>query len=151
MLPSLFFTCNSTVSEEVTNHNAMASETISVHVQYLQWQKLYEGEPPFLRLFKPTPGTEDDRATNLVFETKSVNVQDIRGLHTAPSLDSHGFRIVECATQVTDFSDPVSVNERYLAECEKLLRSTVEGADEVLCFDWRVSFPSSSYAANIQS
>ncbi|KAG4413917.1 hypothetical protein IFR04_012932 [Cadophora malorum] len=116
----------------------MASETISVQVQYLQWQTLYETEAPFLRLFKPTPGAEDDRATNLAFETKSVNVQDIRGLQTAPTLDSHGFRIADCATQVTDFSNPVSVNENYLAECEKLLRTTVEGADEVLCFDWRV-------------
>ena len=151
MLPPSFSTCKSQFNEEVTNHTAMASETISVQVQYLQWQTLYETEAPFLRLFKPTPGAEDDRATNLAFETKSVNVQDIRGLQTAPTLDSHGFRIVDCATQVTDFSNPVSVNEKYLAECEKLLRTTVEGADEVLCFDWRVSSPSSPYAANIQS
>ena len=80
MLPPSFSTCKSQFNEEVTNHTAMASETISVQVQYLQWQTLYETEAPFLRLFKPTPGAEDDRATNLAFETKSVNVQDIRGL-----------------------------------------------------------------------
>ncbi|KAK0114301.1 hypothetical protein ONS95_013795 [Cadophora gregata] len=117
---------------------SMASEPISVSVEYLQWQALYETEMPFLRLFKPRPGTKDDRATNLVFETKSVNLQDIRELKTAPTLDSHGFQIVDSGTQITDFHNPVIVNEEYLVECEKLLRATVADADEVFCFDWRV-------------
>ncbi|KAG4430927.1 hypothetical protein IFR05_013585 [Cadophora sp. M221] len=126
----------------------MASETISVPVQYLQWQPLYETERPFLRLFKPPPENEDDRATNLVFETKSVDLQDIRELETSPTLDSHGFQIVESATQITDFQNTVIVNEKYLAECEGILKATVGDADEVFCFDWRVRDSASQKSTN---
>ncbi|KAH6722503.1 hypothetical protein BKA61DRAFT_569031 [Leptodontidium sp. MPI-SDFR-AT-0119] len=126
----------------------IASETISVPVQYLQWQPLYETERPFLRLFKPPPESEDDRATNLVFETKSVDLQDIRELDTSPTLDSHGFQIVESATQITDFQIPVVVNEKYLAECERVLKATVGDADEVFCCDWRVRDSASQKRTN---
>lgn len=80
----------------------------------------------------------------MVFETKSVDLQDIRELDTSPTLDSHGFQIVESATQITDFQNPVVVNEKYLAECERVLKATVGDADEVFCCDWRVSYSSLS-------
>jgi hypothetical protein len=68
------------------------------------------------------------------FQSLSVDVADARSLSEPPTLDGEGFALEQHQTSVSDFYDPVAVEQVYYAEIAELLRRAT-GAAEVHVFD----------------
>ncbi len=68
---------------------------------------------------------------NLVLETHDVDIVDARGLKEAPSLETHGFTLVEHATTIQDFRVAESAQEIYRREIEELIHE-LTGAEKVI-------------------
>lgn len=109
--------------------------------QYLQWQKLYEKEKPFLLLRDVPPDAQDQRKNNLVFEDVEKVIRNTRDQKDSFTLDEHGFSYRIQYSKVASFSDQAYVDKVYLPEMEKLIKESVEGADKIFLFDWRVCRP----------
>lgn len=108
---------------------------------FLQWQDLYEIERPFQIFIDIPKDAKDQRDTNLVFEKVSCKIEDVRdGVHNL-SLDGNGFIYRRHATNVTDFTNRMTVDRNYLPEIEKFLKDELDGVDRVFFFDWRVRRP----------
>jgi hypothetical protein len=91
-------------------------------------------------------GHENLPNTNLVFRKTehTETIHDIRGRSAEQfTLDTNGFTYVRCPppalTRAWEYSDPKKIEDVFLPECEAILRREVEGADEVMIFDWKVS------------
>lgn len=113
--------------------------SITAPVKFLKWQDLYRHEKPF-ELFVDLPKeSQDQRRTNIVLEEKDVLFQDVRGKHHDFDLDHHAFMFTLHRSSLTDYAIREEVEKIYLPEVENLIKSTVEGADKVTIFDWRVS------------
>ena len=112
---------------------------ITTDINYAKWLDIYKEEKPYLVLYDIPEDHEDQRTTNIEFETVKKDVHDIRDSDTEFTLDQHGFTFKNACTTLRSFSDRRIVDEVYLPETEKLLREEVEGVDQVFFFDWRVS------------
>jgi hypothetical protein len=84
--------------------------------------------------------------TNLVFRKSehAETIRDIRGCSAEQfTLDTNGFAYIRCPppalTRAWEYSDPKKIEDVFLPECEAILRREVEGVDEVVVFDWKVS------------
>lgn len=110
---------------------------------YLVWDSIYEIEKPFQIYSDVPPEAEDQRQTNLKFELAPTAeiIQDVRGRESLFTLDSHGFQYTKHHSNVSEseFRDGTAVEDRYLPECELVLKQQLDGVDEILLFDWRVS------------
>lgn len=106
-------------------------------IQFVKWQPLYEKEKPFQLFLDLPPDVADQRKTNLVFETKQVDIKDIRGEEHNFTLDGNGFAY-GTIQGFHDIDSKDEVVQRYLPAVEDLLRQQVEGVDRVFIFDWRV-------------
>lgn len=109
--------------------------------RYLKWQELYKVEKPFQVLIDLPEDAELKRKTNMEFEDgPEVTISDVREVDSWPQMDTHGFTFVHHKSTLTgdQFFDKADVESKYLPECEKLLRSSLEGADEVYFFNWLV-------------
>jgi hypothetical protein len=90
-------------------------------------------------------GDEKPPNTNLVFRKSehAETIHDIRGSSDKFTLDTNGFAYIWCPppalTRAWEYSDPKKIENVFLPECEAILRKGVEGADEVVIFDWKVS------------
>ena len=108
---------------------------------YLQWKDIYNIEKPYtIQIDLPAEYAHLPK-TNLVFrEGREKVVHDVRGKIDSLSLDVHGFQYICQPTQLaeSDFSDPSKVDRNYLSECEKILRSSLEGVDQVHFYHWQV-------------
>lgn len=66
-------------------------------------------------------------------------IRDIRGRDVDMTLDENGFRYVKSATTFKDWDSQSSIGDEYLTEVEDLLRKEVDGCDEIIFYDARVS------------
>jgi hypothetical protein len=106
---------------------------------YLKWDKLYEAEKPF-QIFVDLPeGVDDPRTDNLIFESETEqDILDVRGREESFNLNDHGFQFVRHKTSVDIFDSKEKIENIYLAEMTDLLEKTLQGADRVVFFNWRV-------------
>lgn len=108
-------------------------------LQYIKWQSLYEDEKPYEIL---RPKSEYSSAniprSNLVFDTKHVVINNIRGEGRDFTLDDHGFQYLQHETKVTALKDKQCIVSQYIPEMEEMIRRVVPDADRVFCFNWRV-------------
>jgi hypothetical protein len=107
-------------------------------IQFLKWQPLYESEKPFQLFLDIPPEAPDERRTNLVFETRTVPIRNIRGEESRFSLDNNGF-VYRKFEGFKNLDSKDEVLNEYLPAVQRLLEREVEGAHKVLIFDWRVS------------
>lgn len=110
---------------------------------YLLWDPIYETEKPFQIYSDIPPEAEDKRQTNLKFELAAAaeTIEDVRGRESLFTLDSHGFQYIRHHSNVSEFEfyEGTGVEDKYLPECEEVLKQQLDGVDEILLFDWRVS------------
>lgn len=108
---------------------------------YLEWQDLYEVEKPFQILIDVPEDVPDKRTTNLLFSDKvEESVEDVRNQLDAFDLDTHGFtyRSYPSSVQGKDFADRALIERVFLPQCEKILKETMDGVDQVYFYNWLV-------------
>ncbi|RDW86107.1 uncharacterized protein DSM5745_02749 [Aspergillus mulundensis] len=120
---------------------------VSAHLTYLQWQPSYSHTRPYRNsqfIGRRRPNRKQQQAdTNLVFRVADhpETIRDVRGLPRF-DLDTNGFAYTRCGppalTEAWMYSDPKKIENIFLPECEDILRREVEGADEVMIFDWKI-------------
>jgi hypothetical protein len=111
--------------------------------QYLDWQDLYNIEKPFQVFSAEVPDDPDTRTTNLVFKNGPLeHIHDARGRESEFTVKDHGFAFRESTTALREPSLE-SVEQEYLPQMEKLIKSELQNVDRIFFFDWRVSFLSS--------
>ena len=126
---------------------------VQAKLTYLQWQPSYTHTRPyrigqFVGRRNPRKEKQREKTTNLVFKAAkhAETIRDIRGLTDGPAftLDANGFVYIKCPppalANAYDYSDPGKIENIFLPECENILRRHVEGADEVMIFDWKVGY-----------
>lgn len=68
------------------------------------------------------------RSTNARLRPRPVRIEDARGHSDDLTLERNGFCLERWPTQIVDFIDTASISDRYVAECEVLIR-TITGCD----------------------
>lgn len=116
------------------------TRSIRAELKFLKWQQLYELEKPFQIFINIPDDAKDRRTTNLNFENVQVELTDARTLTTQPSLDEHGFVYRHHEIASLDYTDRKEVESIYLPELESLLKTELDGVDQVFFFDWRVRY-----------
>lgn len=125
---------------------------VQAKLTYLQWQPSYTHTRPyrigqFVGRRNPRKEKHREKTTNLVFKAAehAETIRDTRGLTDEPAftLDANGFVYIKCPppalANAYDYSDPGKIENIFLPECKDILRRHVEGAVEVIIFDWKVS------------
>lgn len=87
--------------------------------------------------FRHQPGVPATRERNFGYETRQVEVENLRGREDVLerlSLDEHGFRFFERATRCERFTSEEEIRGSYYEECEGLMRE-LTGAKKVMFFD----------------
>ncbi len=125
---------------------------VEASFEFLQWQPSFETQKPYEVLLPLASLGENKNSiprSNLVFESRSVHVQDVRGHQDDFSLDTHGFQFVRQTSIVRNLKDRAAVSERYIPEMEELLRQHLQKAEgkevRTFCFDLRVCCHSCLY------
>ena len=120
------------------------AETIG-SIQFLKWQSLYETEKPFSTFADIDPDADDQRLTNLVFESQNVPINDLRKEDTTFTLDANGFKVAK----LPSFQGPLNedaIKSICLPQVERLIRNEMEDVRLVEVFDWRLCQSSTSRA-----
>lgn len=107
-------------------------------LQFVKWQDLYLEEKPFMLFIDPPKDGKDNRTTNIVYESRQVQFQDLRGREHLYDLDEHGFAYVHHQTDFQDYENLAAVETEYFAACSEILKNNLEGVDDIFIFDWRV-------------
>jgi hypothetical protein len=126
------------MSKTLNLRSSANEQSIKISLKFLKWQELYEIEKPFQIFIDIPKDAEDQRDTNLVFETVEINASDVRGWLQDLSIDTHGFVYLTHPTAFTDFTNKTAVEALYLPEVEKVLKQELDNVDRVFFFDWRV-------------
>jgi hypothetical protein len=84
--------------------------------------------------FEPPSG---EPRSNIVPDTRSMPIRDVRPLSETVSLDREGFALVRQKSSVKDFYDEDEIKKVYYPEAERLIKAAT-GADRVLVFDHTV-------------
>jgi hypothetical protein len=84
--------------------------------------------------FEPPSG---EPRSNIVPDTHSMPIRDVRPLSETVSLDREGFALVRQKSSVKDFYDEDEIKNVYYPEAERLIKAAT-GADRVLVFDHTV-------------
>ncbi|KAH8682291.1 methyltransferase CmcJ [Xylariales sp. PMI_506] len=118
----------------------MACGTVKSEVNYLKRLPLYQSEKPFQLFIPIEKDAPDQRTSNLEFEPRECTFRDIRDSLQDYSLDTHGFQVEECPTNLDfpSFQDRAIVESRYFSEVEQILKRIQGGFDRVFIFDWRL-------------
>jgi hypothetical protein len=88
-------------------------------------------ERPRNYTYDPPPGVP---RSNIVSETHSVPIHDLRPIEDRISLDREGFELLGHVSAVRDFYDEDEVRSAYYREAERLI-ADVTGASRVFVFD----------------
>ncbi|KAL4906958.1 hypothetical protein BDW74DRAFT_176555 [Aspergillus multicolor] len=120
---------------------------VSAYLTYFEWQPSYSHTRPYRNsqfVGRRKPGKQRQQAdTNLVFRVAD-QAEMIRDARELPEfdLDTSGFTYRKCPPPALRkpwmYSDPRKIEDIFLPECEEILRTEVEGADEVIIFDWKI-------------
>lgn len=106
-------------------------------VQFLKWTSLYESERPFQIFGDILQDSSDQRKTNLIWEDKKIQVQDIRNNVHNFGLDSHGFTSCHFP-RFAELPDTNAVTGEYIPAIKKMLQTELEDVGTVFIYDWRV-------------
>jgi hypothetical protein len=117
---------------------ARQPQDVSAPVKYIKWQSLYEKERPFYSFVEVPKDVPDQRTTNIVYEDRDTFFHDTRGEQSKFTLDNHGFTFRRHEFDFDDWENQQKVEEEYLPEVERIIKTNVEGADKIFFFDWRV-------------
>lgn len=85
------------------------------------------------QIFMSVDQAEPNRRTGQ-YQAVELAIADARALAEPPTLDAHGFALVDDATAVTDFYDEDAIAEVYYPEVVRLLKKET-GASDVHIFD----------------
>lgn len=106
---------------------------------YTEDREIFKEERPYRILSTFDESKCHGPNTNLRFgEEDTEIITDIRGRETSFTLDQHAFEYVKSSTSFKDWEDRRLVEQNHLPEMEKFLLETIDGAQEVSIFDWRV-------------
>jgi hypothetical protein len=101
---------------------------------YHSLQKPYEIIPSAL----PSPCHPH---SNLTFENRICNIEDVRGREAIFSLDTHGFAFRRHETCVVNLKDEAEIEQRYREEIEELVKRELGGSvRRVHVFGWKVGW-----------
>lgn len=106
-------------------------------VQFLKWTSLYELERPFQIFGDVLQESVDQRKTNLIWEEKNIQVQDIGDNAHNFGLDSHGFTTCHFPG-FAELLDTDAVTGEYIPAIKKMLQTELEDVGTVFIYDWRV-------------
>jgi len=112
-------------------------------IRYLKNLELYKREKPFQILIDIPEDAPDQRSTNLEYEDKEVEFQDVRGKEQAYTLNDHGFTYRHYDFGFDEYEDREAVEKRYLPKVEDFIRKEVDEVDKIFIFDWRLRHASS--------
>ena len=124
-----------------SEHDRLAFGDEKARFRFLKWQDIYKKEKPFQVYIDLPKDAPDQRKHNLVFEEgEETVVHDVRGREGMYTLDKNGFSYITHASELREsqFYDREAVEGTYLPECEKLIRLSLGGVDQICIFDWRV-------------
>ncbi|GAP92894.1 hypothetical protein SAMD00023353_9700030 [Rosellinia necatrix] len=122
----------------VVGDTSVATYDERAEITFFKWNELYLKEKPFQYIMEVPEAIEDKRSTNILHERKAVSITDIRGSGSQWSLDDHGFAFVDLPLDFTDFSSEQAVDDEYIPQVRHFLLEKLDGADEVVIFDWRM-------------
>ena len=88
-------------------------------------------EKPYVYTYDPPDGVA---RTNMIPESHSVPIFDMRQVADGLSLDVQGFALVHAPTIVSDFYDAAQLEAIYYREAEDLVKQAT-GAERVVVFD----------------
>jgi hypothetical protein len=112
------------------NEKIAASSFVTADFNYLTPSR----NRPRTYTFEPPPG---ELKSNIVPESHSLPVYDVRKVGETVSLDREGFALVRQHSAVNDFYDDDDVKAIYYPEAERLIKQAT-GADRVFIFDHTV-------------
>jgi hypothetical protein len=107
----------------------------STRLNYFEWNDRYEKVKPYVILMEVPEHVP--RSNFTVSPGPEEKIHDMRGHEASFTLDEHGFAVRSHPLPVLNF-DTESVEQHYLPEMEKLLRSEIKDVKEICFFDWRV-------------
>lgn len=118
------------------NSDILQTVNERARLAFLKWIPLYEKQKPF-QVFTSLPlGVP---STNLVFEEEvELDIQDLRGQEHRFNLDEHAFQLCKADMHFTAFNDAAQIEKVYLPVVRTLIEEHVQGADNIVFFDWRV-------------
>ena len=117
----------------------MALPGTAASLTYLKWNDSYDKEKPFQILSNIPKDAEDQRATNLEWESHEIALRDARGYEHHYSLDKHGFAFRTIPAVEIQVPDRGFMEQEYLPQMENLLRREIKDVRRVIFFDWRAS------------
>ncbi|KUJ13807.1 uncharacterized protein LY89DRAFT_687163 [Mollisia scopiformis] len=108
---------------------------IEATIEYLEDLELYDNVKPYWCSLPPRDGFDPDkeRLDNLEFESRKIQIHDMRFLKDKPRIDVNGFQVFDHTTQISRFEAPEDV-ARYKSETEELHLKNL-GAVYVKCYD----------------
>jgi len=80
---------------------------------------------------RPRYYANDHSRDVLNLDARTVRIENVRDLPTAPSIDREGFTLIPHRSAVTDFRDPQEIMRTHYPEIERLLLQ-LSGADRVV-------------------
>ena len=80
---------------------------------------------------RPRYYAQDHSRDNLVFDSRTVRIENLRGAAEQPALAREGFALVPHKSKVADFRDAEAVSRIHLREIEELVRK-LSGASQVV-------------------
>lgn len=115
----------------------MKMSSVETHLEYLARIPLYDDEKPFLALTLLEDGHDPDneRLSNLAYETHAVKITDIRTCGDF-LINEAGFQVLKHASSVRFLKD-IQGMQNYKTETEQLLTGFFS-AIKVVCWDFRV-------------
>ncbi|XXH05945.1 hypothetical protein Hte_012388 [Hypoxylon texense] len=105
-------------------------------ILFIKWIPLYERERPFQIFMDLLPNAQDQRRTNLLWEEKTVHVEDFRN-QVEYQLDSHGFTACHLPG-FAELPDESTIKEKYLPAVRGMLERELDSVGTVFIFDWRI-------------
>jgi hypothetical protein len=110
---------------------------VTGYISFLADSPLWKTEKPFgLTLPADYDPPKDTRLTNLVFDERRLNIQDMRPHRHEFSIATSGFALLSQPTHYQEIPD-MEVFESYKKETEDILRKLLK-PDFIRCWDGRV-------------
>jgi hypothetical protein len=119
------------------------NQSTTIQLQFLKRLDIYEHQKPYWLFVAKPENVPDAKLTNVEMESvPGIPVHDVRHSEEDYRIDTHGFQFVSHDQTFHDFDDESLVQEEYVPQVEKLIKSCIPNAEKVFVFDWRVSLQS---------